>query len=69
MSSTDDTKIENPSGRIFGMGIGTFVVFVMTVSLIIAWVFSSPCRRPVMLVTRWCSSLIFGLTILLLIFE
>lgn len=66
MSSTVQTASD--STRIFGMGVGTFIVFIMTVSLIIAWVFSAPCRRPVKLVTRWCSTLIFGLTIILLIF-
>ena len=65
--SDEDGRIAD-SVRIFGMGVGTFIVFIMSVSLLIAWVLSAPCRRPAMLVTRWCSTLIFGLTMLLLIF-
>jgi uncharacterized membrane protein len=66
---TDDDYVqENEGVRVFGMGVGTFVLFLLFMSLITAWTLSIPCQRVPMLVTRWCSLLIVGIVSLLLVF-
>lgn len=70
MANEDDDylPIENESGRVLGMGVGTFVLFLMFLCFIAAWTLSIPCQRVPKLWTRWCSLLIFSITSLLLIF-
>jgi len=66
--SDDDYYEENEGVRVFGMGAGTFAIFVLFLALVTAWTLSIPCRQVPMLVTRWCSLLIFTIVSLLLIF-
>ena len=40
----------------------------MAIAITLSWILSAPCTRGAMLVTRWCSTIVFGLTIILLIF-
>jgi hypothetical protein len=70
MSSVDDDigQIENESERVFGMGVGTFFIFILFLAWMFAWVFSIPCQTTPKLVTRWCSTFIFVLVCILLIF-
>jgi hypothetical protein len=64
----DDDEIENLSVRVLGMGVGTFVIFILFLALVTAWTMSIPCARVPQLVTRWCSFLIFTVVTLLLVF-
>lgn len=66
--NTDDSVEENPSNLVLGMGIGVLVIFIFCVVLFLIWGLSTHCDAAPKIIWRSFSTLLFGITMLILIF-
>ena len=66
--STADSLLENPSGLVFGMGVGVFTIFVFTIILFFVFLFTMHSSKTEKILIRGISTLIFGIIMLILIF-
>jgi hypothetical protein len=69
MSADDDDLVEVSDSRIFGIGLGTFIIIVMFLFIGFTWFITRPVlKAPLKWGARMISVLIFGITLLLLVF-
>lgn len=62
------SQVLNDSNRIFGMGLGTFLIFFFFITIGFVWFFSTACLPLDKVVWRGTSVLLFIIVMLILMF-
>lgn len=69
MSTEDDDFVQVPESRIFGIGMGTFIMLVLFLFIAFTWFITRPVLyNSLKWGARIASILIFGVTLLLLVY-